>query len=67
MLLKSCEIVQYKTKIYSLQWSLGKKVTSYTTFMIKTQLGKKEIHSILQPLPPPLPPHFVVEAFRKCK
>jgi len=47
MLLKSCKIVNYKTKICSLQWSLGKKVTSYTTLVTKTLLGKKGIHSIL--------------------
>jgi hypothetical protein len=54
MLLKSCKIVQYKTKVYVLQLSLGRKVTSYTTSMAKTQLGKTGIH-------------FIVEAFQECK
>ena len=62
-MLKSCKIARYKTKIYSLQWSLGKKVMSYTTFVMKTQLGKKEIHSILH-APPPI---IIVEAFQECK
>jgi hypothetical protein len=58
MLLKSCKIAQYKTKIYSLQWSLGKMsdVVHYVCDENPAWKERDSFHIAHPPTPPPPPP-----------